>query len=46
MSEEIRDDAAYSQTTALVDPRTLDPPTLEEVTHYLLYYCTVDANNI
>lgn len=37
MSKEKRDDAAYSQTTALLDPSTLDPPTFEEVTHYLLY---------
>lgn len=41
MSKEKRDDAAYSQTTAFLDTHTLDPPTLEEVTHYLLYDCTV-----
>lgn len=39
MSKEKRDDAAHSQTTALLDPHTLNLPTLEEVAHYVLYYC-------
>lgn len=41
MSIKQSDNATFSKPTGLLEPRTPDPPVLEEVTYYLFYYCKV-----